>query len=132
MMPGSALFVHEHSGAGSVRRQEARPMYVQAATVSEALEFLASGEAAILAGGTDFYPALVDRPLPRRILDISRIAELAGFDFMPSEIRIRAGTSWTAIAKAQLPPCFQALKEAAREVGSIQIQNSATIAGNIC
>jgi CO/xanthine dehydrogenase FAD-binding subunit len=31
-----------------------------------------------------------------------------------------------------LPPCFRALQEAAREVGSIQIQNAGTIGGNLC
>lgn len=107
-------------------------MYFQARTLSEALEVLAGGESAILSGGTDFYPALVDRPLPARVVDISAIRELAGIDVTRSEIRIGAGTSWSAIAVANLPPCFWALQEAAREVGSIQIQNAGTIGGNLC
>jgi CO/xanthine dehydrogenase FAD-binding subunit len=107
-------------------------MYFQARTLSEALEVLAGGESAILSGGTDFYPALVDRPLPARVVDISAIRELAGIDVTRSEIRIGAGTSWSAIAAANLPPCFWALQEAAREVGSIQIQNAGTIGGNLC
>jgi len=31
-----------------------------------------------------------------------------------------------------LPASFDALKESAREIGSIQIQNSGTIGGNLC
>ena len=45
---------------------------------------------------------------------------------------IGAGTTWTELIQTPLPRCFDALKAAAREVGSIQIQNRATIAGNLC
>lgn len=47
-------------------------------------------------------------------------------------MRIGGRTTWTQVAAADLPPCFDALKQAAREVGSIQIQNAGTVAGNIC
>ena len=40
--------------------------------------------------------------------------------------------TWTDVVRATLPPCFDGLKAAAREVGSIQIQNAGTIVGNIC
>jgi CO/xanthine dehydrogenase FAD-binding subunit len=43
-----------------------------------------------------------------------------------------ARASWTDILRHDLPPAFDALKLAAREVGSIQIQNRGTIAGNLC
>jgi CO/xanthine dehydrogenase FAD-binding subunit len=36
------------------------------------------------------------------------------------------------VIAAPLPACFDALKQAAREVGSIQIQNRGTVAGNLC
>jgi CO/xanthine dehydrogenase FAD-binding subunit len=107
-------------------------MYFQARTIPEALQILAGGESAILSGGTDFYPALVDRPAPSRILDISAIPGLSGIETAGSGIRIGAGTNWSAIARASLPPCFHALQEAAREIGSIQIQNAGTIGGNLC
>lgn len=45
---------------------------------------------------------------------------------------IGAGTTWTELLRADLPPAFDALKLAAREVGSIQIQNRGTVAGNLC
>jgi CO/xanthine dehydrogenase FAD-binding subunit len=107
-------------------------MYFQARTIAEALQILAAGESAILSGGTDFYPALVDRPQPARILDISAVSGLSGIETAGTEIRIGAAVSWRDIAEARLPPCFRALQDAAREVGSIQIQNVGTIGGNLC
>ncbi|MFU8883072.1 MAG: FAD binding domain-containing protein, partial [Rhodobacterales bacterium] len=46
--------------------------------------------------------------------------------------RIGGTTTWTDIIRADLPPAFDGLKAAACEVGSIQIQNAGTIAGNLC
>jgi CO/xanthine dehydrogenase FAD-binding subunit len=75
---------------------------------------------------------LVDRPQPRRILDISAVPGLTGIEMAPNEIRIGAAASWRGIAEASLPPCLRALQDAAGEVGSIQIQNAGTVGGNIC
>jgi CO/xanthine dehydrogenase FAD-binding subunit len=107
-------------------------MYLRPSTVEEAVAALAANEAKILAGGTDFYPALGDRPLKVPVLDITAIAGLTGIRSASSLLRIGARTSWTDIAKADLPPAFDGLKAAAREVGSIQIQNAGTIGGNLC
>jgi CO/xanthine dehydrogenase FAD-binding subunit len=107
-------------------------MYLRPSTVEEAVAALAANGAKILAGGTDFYPALGDKPVKTPVLDITAIRDLAGIKSTPSEIRIGARTSWTEIVKADLPPAFDGLKAAAREVGSIQIQNAGTIGGNLC
>jgi CO/xanthine dehydrogenase FAD-binding subunit len=66
------------------------------------------------------------------ILDITAINDLAGISGDQGGWRIGAATTWTAIAQADLPPAFDALGQAAREVGAIQIQNSGTIGGNLC
>jgi CO/xanthine dehydrogenase FAD-binding subunit len=108
------------------------PMYFQARTIAEALQILAAGESAILSGGTDFYPALVDRSAPQRILDISAVSGLSGIETAGTEIRIGAATRWRDIAEASLLPCLGALQDAAREIGSIQIQNAGTVGGNLC
>ena len=47
-------------------------------------------------------------------------------------VRIGAAATWTDIVVANLPPAFDALKTAAREIGAVQIQNRGTIAGNLC
>jgi CO/xanthine dehydrogenase FAD-binding subunit len=66
------------------------------------------------------------------VLDLSAVTELDAISVGPDMIRIGARTSWTRIARAGLPTSFRALQQAAREVGSIQIQNAGTIAGNLC
>ncbi len=107
-------------------------MYARPRTVTEACAVLAQAPAAVLSGGTDFFPALGQRPAPDRILDLSRIDELVGISRDEGLFRIGARTTWSGIASTDLPPSFDALKAAAREVGSIQIQNVATLAGNLC
>lgn len=107
-------------------------MYLKPKTLDDALSLLASTGGEILAGGTDFYPALADR-LPRRdVVDISGLREIRGVSVEQEWIRIGGLTTWTEIIRTPLPRCFDALKAAAREVGSVQIQNRGTVAGNLC
>lgn len=107
-------------------------MYLRPGTLDEAVAALSAPGGRILAGGTDIFPAAGDRPLAGPIIDISRLAELDGIVLGDDRIRIGARTSWSTIIAAKLPRCFDALKAAAREVGSVQIQNLGTIAGNLC
>jgi CO/xanthine dehydrogenase FAD-binding subunit len=85
-----------------------------------------------LCGGTDVFPAHAGRSLTRPVVDLSGIADLKGIAETPDAFRFGAATSWSMIAKADLPPAFDALKAAACEVGSIQIQNRGSIGGNLC
>lgn len=66
------------------------------------------------------------------IVDISALNELRGVMRNGSHFRIGGLTTWTDVIQAQLPSGFDALKSAAREVGSVQIQNRGTVAGNLC
>ncbi|MFQ5555916.1 MAG: FAD binding domain-containing protein [Acidimicrobiales bacterium] len=56
----------------------------------------------------------------------------AGGAARPRGGRIGAPTPWPARASAARPPAFRGLQAAARQVGGVQIQNVATIGGNIC
>ena len=49
------------------------PAYLRPASQFEALAALAQGRLTVLAGGTDYYPSKVGKPLADDILDISRI-----------------------------------------------------------
>ena len=100
-------------------------------SLEEALAHLAAGGPA-LAGGTDLFPALVDRPPPTSLVDLSNVAGLRAIDIAPDHIRIGAAARWSEIARAQLPPALFMLQQAAREIGARQIQNRGTLGGNLC
>ena len=86
----------------------------------------------VLAGGTDLYPATETPFLPGAVLDINALDELRCIEELDEYWRICARTTWSEIIAANLPRSFDALKLAALEVGSVQIQNVATIGGNLC
>lgn len=106
--------------------------YFRPRSLSEAVEALASSGGQILAGGTDFYPALGDRPVRTPVVNITAVPEIQAIEILPGEIHIGGGVTWTQVIAAKLPRAFDALKLAAREVGSVQIQNRGTVAGNLC
>jgi CO/xanthine dehydrogenase FAD-binding subunit len=101
-------------------------------SLAEATNLLAARDYTILSGGTDVFPALVDRPPPAAMLDLSRLDDIRGITSQDGTIRIGGAATWSEIMEAPLPRAFDALKAAAREVGSVQIQNRGTIAGNLC
>ncbi len=102
------------------------------ATLSEALDLLAGSNATVLAGGTDFFPSLKQGAVPETLINIARLDELRGITKVEDVWRIGAAVRWSEIAKAGLPPFFDGLRLAAREVGSVQIQNAGTVGGNLC
>jgi carbon-monoxide dehydrogenase medium subunit len=111
--------------------------YERPATLAEALRLLAEGgsEARPLAGGTDLIIRLRDGTLrPRLVVDIKRIEELAtGIEERDGRLRISAHTVMTDIvADERSRRWFPALVEGAEVVGSVQIRNRATLAGNVC
>ncbi|WFP63410.1 xanthine dehydrogenase family protein subunit M [Mesorhizobium sp. WSM4904] len=106
--------------------------YAKPTTVDEALALLGEDRWRVLAGGTDFYPAQGAKPFRDNILDINGLAVLRGIVETDDHWRIGARTTWTDIVRHPLPAAFDALKAAAREVGSVQIQNVASVAGNLC
>jgi CO/xanthine dehydrogenase FAD-binding subunit len=107
-------------------------MYLRPRSLDEAVRALAAPGARILAGGTDFYPAHVGRAVTAPVVDVTAVAELDGIAPADDSIRIGGRVTWSQLIAAPLPRCFDGLKAAAREVGSIQIQNRGTVAGNLC
>ena len=103
-----------------------RPRYLEGALAALARPHT------VLAGGTDFYPARVGRAIDEDVLDIGGIAALRGITVDDSGWRLGATTTWSELIEADLPPLFDGLKQAAREVGGRQIQNAGTLAGNLC
>ena len=111
--------------------------YARPATVAEAVALLEQHgpDARVLAGGTDLIIRLRDGSArPAVVVDVKRIAELdPGIRVVDGYLRIGATTVMTDIvADERVGRLFPALVEAAAVVGSVQIRNRATLAGNLC
>lgn len=111
--------------------------YARPATLAEAVALLeAHGPAArLLAGGTDLVIRLRDGTArPAVVIDVKQIAELRpAIHEDDGRLVISAGTVMTDIASDErVRRSFPALAEAAAVVGSVQIRNRATLAGNVC
>jgi carbon-monoxide dehydrogenase medium subunit len=111
--------------------------YARPATLAEAVALLeAHGpDARLLAGGTDLVIRLRDGTIrPTIVVDLKRIAELdPAIREHDGRLTIGATTVMTDIAADErVRRHFVALSEAAAVVGSVQIRNRATLAGNIC
>jgi len=110
--------------------------YVRPNSLRDALAVVNENTVAV-AGATDIYPAQSSRGAwgqrsDKVWVDISALAELKGMTQSPTHWRIGALTTWSELIDARLPRCFDALVAAAHEVGGKQIQNRATIGGNLC
>jgi carbon-monoxide dehydrogenase medium subunit len=111
--------------------------YERPTHLADAVGLLAAsdGEARLLAGGTDLIIRLRDGSIrPRVVVDVKGIEELDGeIREADGGLRIGARTVMTDIAADErIRDEYEALAEAASVVGSVQIRNRATLAGNIC
>jgi CO/xanthine dehydrogenase FAD-binding subunit len=110
--------------------------YERPAHLDDAVALLAdpATEARPLAGGTDLIIRLRDGTLqPRTVVDVKRIAEIDdGIRETDGMLTIGARATMTALAADErIQREFLALAEGALVVGSVQIRNRATLAGNI-
>ena len=107
--------------------------YLRPQTLDEAVSALQADPALrIIAGGTDIYPSLGGDVQHTSLLDITGLAALRQITLSDDGLRIGALATWTDLQAADMGPAFAGLKEAGREVGSPQIQNAATVVGNVC
>lgn len=106
--------------------------YIRPDNLDEVLSILENVDVSVMAGGTDFYPARVGKPVTETILDITGISSLKNISKARDGYVIGATATWTNVIEADLPDWFLCLKSAAREVGGVQIQNVGTVCGNIC
>ena len=106
--------------------------YLRPHRLEDALEWLAAERPLVMAGCTDIYPLHQTPALDGPLLDITGLDELRGITAAEGWRRIGAATSWSDIICAGLPPAYDGLIAAAREIGGVQIQVSGTIGGNLC
>lgn len=110
--------------------------YEVAQTLAEALSLLEShngGNVRLVAGGTDLILQLHERILSAEVLvDISRVSEMRGIRQDGDEIVIGAATTYAEIYHSSLIQNHAPLlAEASKKIGAVQIQNMATLGGNI-
>lgn len=101
--------------------------------IGEALFRLSQQPAPVLlAGGTDVIIRLRRESAPKTVLNISALPELKGIRFDRGALVIGAGETISDILKNPLVREYAPLLcEAIRQIGSLQIRNRATLAGNL-
>ncbi|PEQ11057.1 oxidoreductase [Novosphingobium sp. PC22D] len=87
-----------------------------------------------LSGGTDLVVQMRSgRFVPSAVVDLKRIAGMSGVRAMGEGFAIGAATPCTALkADAALAAAWPGVVEAANLIGSVQVRNRATMAGNLC
>jgi carbon-monoxide dehydrogenase medium subunit len=109
--------------------------YERPGSLAEALELLGNDDAVALAGGTDLLVAIRHRTRrPTVVVDLKSVEEI-GSEIGIDRERLRIGgrvVMSRLIADEQVTRHFPALVAAASVVGSVQIRNRATLAGNLC
>ena len=111
--------------------------YSSPTTVDEAVRLLADGERhpRVFAGGTDLLIQLRSGARnDEHLIDLKRIAELNALHAdAGAGLRLGGAVSCTRLVEhAAAALLYPGLVEAAALIGSTQIQNRATIAGNLC
>jgi carbon-monoxide dehydrogenase medium subunit len=111
--------------------------YERPTSLADALAVLADpgADARLLAGGTDLIIRIRDGSIrPRTVVDVKRIEELErGIRDDGDRLTIGARTVMTDLLRdPRIRSDYEALAEGAAVVGSVQIRNRATLAGNIC
>jgi len=111
--------------------------YAAPTSVDEAVSLLAQGNGAVgvLAGGTDLIPQLKEgRRKPGLLLDIKKIPETTELLFdSATGLKIGAAVSCATIyGNPDVRAHYPALVDCASLIGSVQIQNRASLGGNFC
>ena len=99
-----------------------------------ALLSAATGEARVLAGGTDLLVQMrADVVEPDLIVDIKKIAETRAITEEKGGWRIGAAVTGAELKEhARLKKAWPGVVEAANLIGSTQVQGRATLGGNLC
>ncbi len=105
-------------------------------TVDAAVALLAgaSGQARILAGGTDLLVQLrAERIEPELIVDIKKIPELTEISKENGGFRVGAAVTGAELVEhAEVKKVWPGVVEAMELIGSVQIQGRASMGGNLC
>ncbi len=109
--------------------------YARPTSSREAVKMLASGNAEVLAGGSDLLARMKDSiSTPNRLVSLRDARDLRGIEYTPAK-GLRIGAMVTLIELASQPEVHQhyrAIAQAAEKAASPQIRNVGTVGGNLC
>jgi carbon-monoxide dehydrogenase medium subunit len=109
--------------------------YLFPESVDEAVVMLAknNGAARVISGGTDLVIDLeAETVIAEVLVDVTRVKNCKQIEFTHGNVVIGAGVTMTDVMNnKQIKTVVSALAQAAGNVGSPQIRNSATLAGNV-
>ncbi len=89
-------------------------------------------DAHLLAGGTDFMVEVnYHGRRPAAVVGLRRVSELSRHHVDDDHVTIGAGVSWSDLMTGEMASALPVLATAARTVGSPQIRNAGTLAGNV-
>jgi carbon-monoxide dehydrogenase medium subunit len=110
-------------------------VYERPETIEEAVAAMRGGEARALAGGTDLIPQLREgRRRAGRVVALSRICELSAISALADGgISFGGAARPTTVARHPLVVAsYPAIAQSACLIGGVQVQNRASLGGNIC
>ena len=109
--------------------------YACPATIEDAVAAMQADGARALAGGTDLIPQLREgRRQVAHVVDLKRISELVSIATRADgSLVLGAAASASSIARhATVASAYPAVAGSAQLIGSLQVQNRASLGGNIC
>jgi CO/xanthine dehydrogenase FAD-binding subunit len=109
--------------------------YTCPATVADAVRLMQMDGARALAGGTDLIPQMREgRRQVAHVVDLKRIPELTSVSVGAdgSLVLGAAASASHAAGHPAVASAYPALAQSARLIGSLQVQNRASLGGNIC
>jgi xanthine dehydrogenase FAD-binding subunit len=110
-------------------------VYACPKTIEEAVALMGAGDARALAGGTDLIPQLREgRRRAASVVDLKHIPELTAVGPTPDGgVSIGAAANATEVSRHEaVLHGYPAIAESARLIGGVQVQNRASLGGNIC
>jgi carbon-monoxide dehydrogenase medium subunit len=109
--------------------------YACPATIEDAVAAMRADGARALAGGTDLIPQMREgRRQAASLVDLKRILELTAISARADGgLAIGAAASASSVARnSAVAASYPAVARSARLIGSLQVQNRASLGGNIC
>lgn len=110
--------------------------YEAPTSLAAAIELMAQGNGAArpLAGGTDLIDHVrTGRLEPDLLIDVKKIPELNQIQAGPEGLRLGAAVPCCRVCEsAEIRTDYTALFDSSRIIGGVQIQNRASVGGNLC